>query len=138
MNKFLTSNFCVREFHLMIEEFPQLDETPTELLKRLEESISKKDKRLFKKEYFAARNEETVVECEHLGSDQAMYERERHTDEELVAAFRDKLVIDIFETHKGKQQEIESEEINDNLPEQPEHSKNHGDTATEKNSKGCI
>ena len=53
-----------------------------------------------------------------------------------MAAFRDKLVIDTVATYKGKQQgaDIESEEINDNLPEKPEHS-NHGDAATEKNVK---
>ena len=59
-----------------------------------------------------------------------MDERERRTDEELVAELRNKLVIDIVEAHKGKQEapaEIEPVEI---LSDQPNHA-NHG-TATEK------
>ena len=67
---------------------------------------------------------------EDLGPD----DRKRRTDEELVAELRNKLVIDILEAHKGKQEapaDIEPVEI---LPEQPNHA-NH-DAATEKNCEG--
>ena len=115
MKKFLTSNFGVREFHPMIEEFPQSDETPKELVRRLEESLTKNDHNLFKHEDLTELRGPIFSNSDHedLGLDQ----RKRRTDEELVAELRNKLVIDIVEAHKGKQEapaDIEPVEI---LPE---------------------
>ena len=46
MKEFITSNYSVCEFHPMIEEFTEL----SDFTKRLQESLSKNDNSLFKRE----------------------------------------------------------------------------------------
>ena len=76
MKRFLASNFSVREFHLMVEQFPEAEEIPKKLVKRLKESLDNSDQKLFKKEKDVQIRENISAENQHIGSDQTLDERE--------------------------------------------------------------
>ena len=48
MKNVLTSNFCVQEFHPIIEQFPDTNKMPTEM-KKLKDSLNKSNQKSFKK-----------------------------------------------------------------------------------------
>ena len=100
MKTFLTEKISVREFHPSLHKYSS-SQIPEDLVSKMEESLTKKDNNLFKKEGKDDNNE--------LGDKQAMDVREGDiTNEQLVTTLRDRMVQNIVNLQRDG---VENEEV---------------------------
>ena len=93
----------VKEFHPFIEPFEETT-SPSELLDRLQKSLSSSDDNLFKFE----RKEHSVNESDIERMQDVRYDRGQ---EELCIAVRDRIVMDVVEVEKGTYKDINEIEV---------------------------